>query len=68
MILTFFFPPAGLLALYGRFDSTISWHTHGELHGLDQKQLRILKQQLCAEFVVFTILVITLAVYYSVHD
>lgn len=67
MIFSFFFPPAGILALYGKFDSTISWYTHGQLHGLSQKQRGVLKKQLCAEVVVFTILIVTLAVYYSVH-
>ena len=68
VITTLFFPPAGLLALYGGFDSTISWYTYGQLHGLNGEQRGILKQQLCVEAVVLFVLIITLAVYYSVHD
>lgn len=67
MILTIFFPPVGLLALYGRFDSTISWYTHGQLHALNWEQRGALKQQLCVEVVLFPTLVTTLAVYYSVR-
>lgn len=67
MVLTIFFPPVGLLALSGRFDSTISWHTHGELHCLTEEQRGTLKQQLLVEMVLYPSLIITLAVYYSVH-
>lgn len=67
IVLTIVFPPTGLLALYGRFDNTISWYTHGELHSLTQDQRGILKQQLFTELVVYPSLIVTLAVYYSVH-
>ena len=68
VMMTLFLPPAGLLALYGRFDSTISWYTYGLLHGLNGEQRGFLKQQLCVEAVLLLVLIITLAVYYSVHD
>jgi hypothetical protein len=67
MTFTIFFPPVGLLALLGKLDSTISWYTHGELHGLTKEQRGTLKQQLFVEMVLYPSLVITLAVYYSVH-
>ncbi|KPM34097.1 hypothetical protein AK830_g12473 [Neonectria ditissima] len=66
MLLTLFFPFIGLLALWGRFDSAVSWYTHGEMHSLTRKQRRALKQQLLAEAVAYPVLIITLAVYYSV--
>lgn len=65
--LTTLFPPAGMLALYGRFDNTISWFTHGELHDLKREHRVLLKQQLWAEAVLYPTLVIVLTVYYSVH-
>jgi hypothetical protein len=68
IITTLFFPPAGLLALYGRFDSTISWYTYGQLHRLNGEQRGILKQQLCVEAALLLVLAIPLAAYYSVHD
>lgn len=68
LALTVFFPPAGLLAMYGKFDSTVSWYTHGELHGLTGEQRGTLKQQLLVEMVLYPALIITLAVYYSVHE
>ena len=67
VVLTVFFAPAGVLALYGRFDNTISWYSHGELHGLTKDQRGTLKQQILAEAIVYPTLIITLAVYYSVH-
>ncbi|KAF7541982.1 hypothetical protein G7Z17_g11838 [Cylindrodendrum hubeiense] len=66
MVLTFFFPFIGLLALWGKFDSAVSWYTHGEMHSLTKEQRGILKQQLLVEAVVYPVLIITLAVYYSV--
>jgi hypothetical protein len=67
VVTTVIFPIAGLFALLGKFDSAISWHTHGELHALSFQQRRILKQQLLLELVLYPALVIGLAVYYSVH-
>lgn len=66
MILTLFFPFIGLLALWGKFDSAVSWYTHGEMHSLTKDQRGTLKQQLLVEAVVYPVLIVTLAVYYSV--
>ncbi|KAF7560921.1 hypothetical protein G7046_g3224 [Stylonectria norvegica] len=67
MILTLLFPFIGLLALWGKFDSTVSWYTHGEMHSLTAEQRGTLKQQLFVEVVLYPVLIIILAVYYSVH-
>jgi hypothetical protein len=67
-VMTVFFPLIGLLALWHRFDSTISWHTRGELHGLTDGQRRMLRWQLLIETILYTALVIVLAVYYSLRD
>ncbi|KAF4967794.1 hypothetical protein FZEAL_10486 [Fusarium zealandicum] len=67
MILTLLFPFIGLLALWGKFDSTVSWYTHGEMHSLTKDQRGTLKQQLLVEAVVYPVLIITLSVYYSLH-
>lgn len=66
-IFTVLFPPAAYLALSGKLDSTISWCTHGELHCLTEEQRGTLKQQLLVELLLYPALIITLAVYYSVH-
>lgn len=66
MILTLFFPFLGLLALWGKFDSAVSWYTHGEMHSLTKDQRGTLKQQLLVEAVVYPVLIVTLSVYYSV--
>lgn len=66
MVLTVFFPLIGILALYGKFDQTISWHCHGEMHCFTAKQRTVMKRQLMLEGVLYPILVIVLAVYYSV--
>lgn len=67
MVLTIVFPLIGILALYGRFDSTISWYSHGEMHSLTKEQRGILKQQLFVEAVFYPVLITILSVYYSVH-
>ncbi|PNY28149.1 Uncharacterized protein TCAP_01927 [Tolypocladium capitatum] len=67
MVVTIAFPLIGVLALYGRFDSTISWYSHGEMHFLKKEQRAILKQQLCVEAVFYPVLITILSVYYSVH-
>ncbi|KAM4058119.1 hypothetical protein HRG_010927 [Hirsutella rhossiliensis] len=67
MTVTIFFPLIGLVALCGRFDSTISWYSHGEINSLTREQRAILKQQLLVEAVVYPVLITVLAVYYSVH-
>lgn len=66
-LLTLLCPPLGYLALSGRLDTTISWCTHGELHCLTADQRGTLKQLLFVEIVLYPALIITLAVYYSVH-
>lgn len=66
VVLTCFFPLIGLLALWGKFDSTISWYTHGAMHALTRKQRVFIKRQFLAEAVMYPILIIVLAVYYSV--
>ncbi|KND91314.1 hypothetical protein TOPH_04077 [Tolypocladium ophioglossoides CBS 100239] len=67
MVVTIIFPLIGVLALYGRFDSTISWCSHGEMHSLTKEQRSILKQQLFVEAVFYPVLITILSVYYSVH-
>src|SRR5689334_17219300 len=37
-MLTLAFPPVGLLALCGKFDQTISWYCHGEMHCFSARQ------------------------------
>ncbi|CAH0056678.1 unnamed protein product [Clonostachys solani] len=65
MVLTIFFPPVGVLALWGVFDSTISWCTHGELSVFTVDQRGTLKQQLVVEAILYPVLIIALAVSYS---
>lgn len=67
MILTIFFPFIGVLALWGKFDCAVSWYTYGGMASLTKDQRGILKQQLFVEVVVYPVLIIILAVYYSVH-
>lgn len=67
MVITIFFPLIGLLALWGKFDATITWYTHGEMHCLTQEQRATLKQQLLVELVLYPLLIISLTVYFSVH-
>lgn len=67
MILTIFFPFIGLLALWGKFDSAVSWYTYGGTQTLTNDQRGTLKQQLFVEAVVYPVLIIILAVYYSVR-
>ena len=68
MILNFFFPFIGPVVLYGKLNSTISWYTHGEINCLTKDQRGILKQQLVVEAIVYTALIIALAVHYSIHN
>ncbi|CAM1504101.1 Fc.00g016920.m01.CDS01 [Cosmosporella sp. VM-42] len=67
MTLTIFFPFIGLLALLGKFDSAVCWLTHGDMNYFTSDQRGILKQQLFVEVVLYPVLIIILAVYYSVH-
>lgn len=63
---TFVFPLIGLLALIGVFDTTISWYTRGGKHSLTDGQRSVLKKQLAIEGLAYGILVIILAVHFSV--
>lgn len=63
--ITIFFPLIGLLALCGRFDSTISWYTHGAMHALTNGQRSFLRKQILVEAILYPILIVVLAVYYS---
>ncbi|KAK2590129.1 hypothetical protein QQS21_012197 [Conoideocrella luteorostrata] len=67
MVLTIFFPLIGVLALYGKFDGTISWYARGEKACLTTEQRGKLKQQIIAETIVYPALIISLSVYYSIH-
>jgi hypothetical protein len=64
-VLTFLFPPVGILALCGVFDQTICWYTHGEMHYFTARQRRVLRRELGIEAVIYPVLIIILAVYYS---
>ncbi|KEY66513.1 hypothetical protein S7711_04839 [Stachybotrys chartarum IBT 7711] len=65
--LTVAFPLTGLIALWGKFDSTISWYTCGELHNLTSRQRAVVRRQLFLEAICYPVLIVTLVVYYSVH-
>ncbi|PHH67047.1 hypothetical protein CDD81_4442 [Ophiocordyceps australis] len=62
------FPPLGLLAICGRFDSTISWCTHGRAHALTGAQRKWLKRQMFAEAIVLPVLISILSVYYGMRS
>lgn len=64
--LTVVFPIAGILALCGAFNATITWCTHGEMASFTLQQRTILKRILGAESVAYIGLVIVLAVHFSV--
>ncbi|KID64769.1 hypothetical protein MAN_05780, partial [Metarhizium hybridum] len=66
-VMAVFFPPIGVLALYGKFDATIAWYGKGERGCLTQEQRSTLKQQLLVEGVLYLGLLTSLVVYYSVH-
>lgn len=63
---TIIFPLIGLLALIGVFDTTISWYTRGGMHNLTDGQRSVLKKQLVIEGIAYGVLVVILAVYFSV--
>lgn len=67
VFLTIIFPLIGLLALWRMFDSTISWYTYGMRHRLTHEQRAMLKYQLIVEVVLYPVLVIVLAVFFSKH-
>lgn len=60
------FPIAGLLALCGAFNSTITWYTHGEVAHFSVRQRTILKRVLFTELAVYICLVVILSVHFSV--
>ncbi|KAH6609268.1 hypothetical protein Trco_002614 [Trichoderma cornu-damae] len=59
------FPLIGLLALLGKFDSTICWYALGEMQGFTKEQRGMLMQQLLVETFVYTILIIFLSLHFS---
>ncbi len=65
-LLSVIFPVAGMLALCGVFNPTISWCTHGEMAHFTVRQRTILKRMLFTELVAYLGLVIILSVYFSV--
>ncbi len=65
-LLSFVFPIAGLLALCGAFNPTISWYTCGVVHRFTPSRRSILKRQLLVQGILFVGLVIILAVHFSV--
>ena len=67
MVTTIFFPPTGILALYGGFDSTIAWCTHGAMYRLTNEHRSILRQMLVVVFFVYTITIVAFAVSFGVH-
>ncbi|PHH82426.1 hypothetical protein CDD82_6003 [Ophiocordyceps australis] len=67
VIASLLFPPLGLLAICGRFDSSISWCTHGRAHTLTTGQRKWLKRQMLAEAIIFPLLISTLSVYYGMR-
>ncbi|OAA54450.1 hypothetical protein ISF_08378 [Cordyceps fumosorosea ARSEF 2679] len=68
VLLSVVFPVAGLIALYGAFNSTTSWCTHGEIGHFTVRQRTVLKRVLFAELAAYMCLVIILAVYFSVEQ
>lgn len=68
MAMTILFPPLGILALYGKFDSTLSWCTHGELDSLSLEQRESLRRQVLLYSALYPSIIVGLAVYYSVHN
>ena len=67
LVSTIFFPPIGLLAIFGCFDSTIAWYTYGTMHELTGEQRSILKQMLVVLVFLYTALIVVLAVIYGQH-
>ncbi|OAQ97934.1 hypothetical protein LLEC1_05255 [Akanthomyces lecanii] len=65
-LLSVIFPVAGILALCGAFNSTITWCTHGEMAHFSVRQRTLLRRLLFAELVVYMGLVIILSLYFSV--
>ncbi|KAM3471616.1 hypothetical protein MY8738_009236 [Beauveria namnaoensis] len=66
VLISVIFPVVGVIALYGAFNSTISWCTHGEMAHFTLGQRTVLKRVLLAELAAYMCLVIILSVYFSV--
>lgn len=66
ILLSVVFPVAGILAICGAFDSTITWYTHGEMAHFTVRQRTLLRRLLFAELVAYMGLVIVLSIYFSV--
>lgn len=61
--ITVFFPPVGILAYFTRaLESTISWYTRGQETDFTSHQRKRIGQQLLVEFLVYAILITSLAV------
>lgn len=67
MAFSIVFPLIGLLALIGKFDSTVCWYALGEMQGFTKEQRGMLLQQLLVETFVYTILIICLSLHFSGH-
>ncbi|KAL7787413.1 hypothetical protein V8C37DRAFT_418961 [Trichoderma ceciliae] len=67
IILSVAFPLVGLLALLGKFDSTVCWYALGEMQGFTREQRGMLMQQLLVETFAYTILIIFLSLHFSGH-
>ncbi len=65
-LVSLIFPIAGVLALFGAFNATISWYTHGGVNTFTPSQRSILKRQLLVVGVIYVGLVILVAVRFSV--
>ncbi|PNP58638.1 hypothetical protein THARTR1_01654 [Trichoderma harzianum] len=59
------FPLIGLLALIGRFDSTVCWYALGETQGFSKEQRGMLLQQLLVEIFVYTIVIVFMTLHFS---
>ncbi|OAA81667.1 hypothetical protein LEL_01212 [Akanthomyces lecanii RCEF 1005] len=66
-LLSVVFPVAGILAICGAFNSTITWYTHGEMAHFTVRQRTILRRLLFADLVAYICLVVILSVYFSVR-
>ncbi|RFU72124.1 hypothetical protein TARUN_10137 [Trichoderma arundinaceum] len=67
ILLSIVFPLIGLLALVGKFDSTVCWYALGEMQGFTKEQRGMLMQQLLVETFIYTLLIIFLSLHFSGH-
>ncbi|KAL7943163.1 hypothetical protein V8C42DRAFT_347136 [Trichoderma barbatum] len=65
MAFSIVFPLIGLLALVGRFDSTVCWYALGEMQGFTKEQRAMLLQQLLVEIFVYTIVIVFMSLHFS---